>query len=538
MMSRLIQFLRLPWVVLPLVVLLGVLAFAPGQSTIGVTDRDEARFAQASKQMAISGDLIDIRFQDGTRYKKPIGIYWLQSSAANLFDKDQIWSYRIVSLSAAVLAGLALYWALLPLTGTAAARLAALMMPGLFILSIEARLAKTDATLLLVTILTMGALARIWMRAPSGWATRAVFWAGLSAGVLIKGPIIFGPILCCILWLCATKREWRWLGDLSPVKGGLAFLALTLPWFIAITIRSDWAFWGASLGEDFSAKIASGQEEHGAIPGTYILTGILTLWPWAALVPTAVVFAFRNRSERNVAFLIGWLVPFWLVLELVPTKLLHYTLPVYPALLALGALALVTFSPRAIGWLGMSIWVLGAALIAGIGIGLPIMAESAQSYLFVAMFIVAGGIGFWALSCRKTLAPEVLVMALTISAIAMHIGLLSGMLAKTRLVFPSETMRWAIAQHACEGRTLAIAGYHEPSAVFNLGTNLKKLDHDEAWKALSTGEVELAWIEVRDTPSVADAVEVRGFNYNEGREVLMRLYAAPGQPVDAIEGCK
>ncbi|WP_298905367.1 glycosyltransferase family 39 protein [uncultured Aliiroseovarius sp.] len=537
-MSRLIQYLRMPWLVLPLVVLLGVVAFGPGQSTIGVTDRDEARFAQASKQMAISGDLIDIRFQDGTRYKKPVGIYWLQSTTANLFEKDQIWSYRIVSFSAAVLAGLALYWALLPLTGAQAAGPAALMMPGLFILNIEARLAKTDATLLLVIILTMGALARIWMRTPSGWWTRAIFWVGLSAGVLIKGPIIFGPVLCSILWLCATKREWRWLGDLSPMKGGLAFLALTLPWFIAITIKSDWAFWGASLGEDFSAKIASGQEEHGAFPGTYILTGLLTLWPWTVLVPAAAVFAFKNRAERNIAFLIGWLVPFWLVLELVPTKLLHYTLPVYPALIALAALALVTFSARAIGWLGIGIWVLGAALIAVIGIGLPIMAESAQSLLFIATFIVAGGIGFWVFTRRKTLAPELLVTALTVSAVVMHIGLLSGMLAKMRLVFPSESMRWAIAQHRCEGRSLAIAGYHEPSAVFNLGTGLKKLDHDAAWNALSTGAIELAWIDASKLPPVADAIEVRGFNYNEGREVLMRLYAAPDQPVNAIEGCK
>ena len=42
-------------------------------------DRDEARFAQATKQMMETGDYVDIRFQDEVRYKKPVGIYWLQA---------------------------------------------------------------------------------------------------------------------------------------------------------------------------------------------------------------------------------------------------------------------------------------------------------------------------------------------------------------------------------------------------------------------------------------------------------------------------
>ncbi|HKN08015.1 MAG TPA: glycosyl transferase, partial [Pseudomonadota bacterium] len=63
------------------VVLLAVslLAFLPGFFSIPPVDQDEARFAQATKQMVESGDYVDIRFQDEVRYKKPIGIYWLQA---------------------------------------------------------------------------------------------------------------------------------------------------------------------------------------------------------------------------------------------------------------------------------------------------------------------------------------------------------------------------------------------------------------------------------------------------------------------------
>ena len=59
-------------------------AFLPGFFTIPPVDRDEARFAQATKQMIETGDYVDIRFQDESRYKKPVGIYWLQAGVVKL----------------------------------------------------------------------------------------------------------------------------------------------------------------------------------------------------------------------------------------------------------------------------------------------------------------------------------------------------------------------------------------------------------------------------------------------------------------------
>src|SRR6185295_6163220 len=86
-------------------VLVALLNFLPGFFVIPPVDRDEARFAQASKQMVETGDYIDIRYQDEVRYKKPVGIYWLQAGvvkAAGVLGLTQapttIWLYRIPSL--------------------------------------------------------------------------------------------------------------------------------------------------------------------------------------------------------------------------------------------------------------------------------------------------------------------------------------------------------------------------------------------------------------------------------------------------------
>jgi len=158
-------------------VLCALLLFLPGFFTIPPIDRDEARFAQATKQMVESGDYVDIRFQEDVRYKKPVGIYWLQSAtveAASLLKLPRaelrIWVYRLPSLMGAIGAVLMTYWAALGFVTRRAAVLAALMMCASVLLGVEARLAKTDAMLLFCVVAAMGAMARAYV----SWLTTSV----------------------------------------------------------------------------------------------------------------------------------------------------------------------------------------------------------------------------------------------------------------------------------------------------------------------------------------------------------------------------
>jgi 4-amino-4-deoxy-L-arabinose transferase-like glycosyltransferase len=64
--------------------LICLLSFLPGISQIPPVDRDEAYFAQATKQMIETGDYVDIRYQEDVRYRKPVGIHWLQASVVNV----------------------------------------------------------------------------------------------------------------------------------------------------------------------------------------------------------------------------------------------------------------------------------------------------------------------------------------------------------------------------------------------------------------------------------------------------------------------
>src|SRR5208282_999802 len=151
-------------------ILVSLLAFLPGFFQIPPVDRDEAYFAQATKQMIETGDYVDIRYQDDVRYRKPVGIYWLQAavvktaSALGLANAlTTIWLYRVPSLFGAVGAVLATYWCALAFVSQRGAILSALMMAASTMLGVEARLAKTDAVLLFTVVAAMSVLARVYL---------------------------------------------------------------------------------------------------------------------------------------------------------------------------------------------------------------------------------------------------------------------------------------------------------------------------------------------------------------------------------------
>jgi hypothetical protein len=129
-----------------------LLLFLPGFFNIPPIDRDEARFAQATKQMVESGDFIDIRFQNDVRYKKPVGIYWMQAAVVETASalglpraEVRVWLYRVPSLIGAIGAVLLTYWTALAFVTRRGAILAGLIMCSSVLLGAEARLAKTDA---------------------------------------------------------------------------------------------------------------------------------------------------------------------------------------------------------------------------------------------------------------------------------------------------------------------------------------------------------------------------------------------------------
>ena len=520
--------------------LLAFLSFGVGLAELPVQDRDEARFAQAARQMAATVDLIDIRFLDQPRHNKPALIYWLQTAAIRMTGADgatPIWVHRLPSYLAGVLSALALVWAVRPMVGRRAALLAGVMCATIYMLHAEARTAKTDAALLLSVILAMGALGRVWLDRTKGWLIPAVFWTALAAGFLLKGPMVALPVLGSIAWCGWQARSLRWLGGLRPLPGLAWFLLLSAPWFIAITIVTEGAFWAGSVGGDLSDKITAAGEHSGSPPGLYLLTTWFTFWPWTLLLPLGLVYGWVTRQKAETAFLLGWLVPGWIVFEAVPVKLIHYTLPLYPALLALCAAALLQLAEgkRFRGWpawIGSVGFALGAVLFAALMVGLPVVNGPGLHGPSVAGAVATLTLSALALFAFWTGRSLPGMAALAVAGIAMGWTLTAATLPAARDLWIAPMLAEAMDAHACFEGPVSLVGFQEPSAAFLLGGDVRMDSREDALAYLSEGAARAAWIQMDagDPAGVPGVTQVTGTNSANFREVTLRLWVSPGIP--------
>src|SRR5215217_4655802 len=123
--------------------LICLLAWLPGFFTLPPLDRDESRFAQATKQMLETGDFINIKLGDQVRYEKPVGIYWLQAASAAVFGSgalNQIWTYRVPSMLGALAAVAATFMLVRLFAGVEAAFMAGLLLGMSVLLMSEAKI--------------------------------------------------------------------------------------------------------------------------------------------------------------------------------------------------------------------------------------------------------------------------------------------------------------------------------------------------------------------------------------------------------------
>jgi 4-amino-4-deoxy-L-arabinose transferase-like glycosyltransferase len=535
-----------PWVLLAL---LCIALYSPGIASIPPLDRDEARFAQATRQMLETGDFVRIRFQDESRNKKPVGIHWLQATSVSLLSTAEataLWPYRLPSLLGATAAVLLLFGFGRNLVGAEAALLGAALLASSLILVVEAHLAKTDAVLLACVVAAQVALAETWRRARAGDRVpariAATFWVAQGIGALVKGPI---PALVAALTmaaLAASGREWRWLRALRWHWGVPLTLAILLPWLVAIQLATGGAFLADAVGNDMLGKVAGAQEAHGAPPGTYLALVFITFWPGSLLLLPAGVFAWRQRADTAVRFLLAWAVPAWLLLELVPTKLPHYVLPLYPALALLVGRAIVldVKPPKAASIVGFIIWAaVSLALAAGIFAAPMMLGPHAPGSLAAALIPSAAILAMLVLSLRRSFDPAPIdALRCALLAVLVFVPVFAAVLPHLDRMWLSRGAARLVADAANQrGAPVDSVGFTEPSLVFLLGTATRFVSADEAAADVAGGRLALIGSldqEAFERSTSARGIvprplgRVEGINYSNGRRMALTLYGGPG----------
>jgi 4-amino-4-deoxy-L-arabinose transferase-like glycosyltransferase len=404
--------------------------------------------------------------------------------------------------------------------------------------------------LLLTTVAAMGAMARAYLgeRRPvpsgiGGWAMPAMFWTALAAGVLLKGPLIAMFVGLTILALAVTDRSVRWLAALRPIPGVIWLCVLVLPWFLAIMSKAGSTFFAESVGHDLMGKVISVQEAHGAPPGFYFVLFWVTFWPGATLAGMAVPSIWAVRREKGAKFLLAWIVPAWIVLELVITKLPHYVLPLYPAIAILLAgvvdsqiLARQRWLVRGIGW-----WFVLPVLL-GTGTIVLVVVFQRQLGLLAWPFAAAAMIfGLWAWRLYAADGAEHSLLRAMAASILVAIGTYAFIMPSMTAAFPSPSLVRIVRDSECKNPLVAAAGYEEPSLVFLAGTDTKLVDGTDAAEFLRGGSCRFALIEARHERAFlrrAEAIGLRyspperfeGFNYSIGRAASIAVYRSEGAP--------
>lgn len=546
------DFLRRAPVAALLVV--AVLAWLPGFFTLPPLDRDESRFAQATKQMLETGDFVAIRLGDQARDQKPIGIYWLQAAStaalnpltAHPAPRNTIWTYRVPSAIGGFAAIVLLFAMVRGVAGIEAGFAAALLMGLTVLLWSEAKIAKTDAVLLATILGGQLVLLRTYLSAhaqapPPSWIAVLLGWAAFGFGILVKGPVIVFVCGATALVLALWDRRAGWLLRLRPLAGLAVTLVIVAPWAIAIGIATHGAFFANSLGGDFAAKLVGGREAHGMPPGYFTLLAPATFWPATLVLLPGIVFGVRHRHEPAVRFLLAWAAITWLVFEMVPTKLPHYILPAYPALAALGGLWLTragsaqTRGERIALYASPVLFALVGLALAGALLWAPGRFGSGAPLWTV--FVVAAGamavVAAGALMIRARRFEAVAAAAL--AAVLFYSAAGYGAVPVMDDLKVSPQIAQAVARFRQPGDPpVVIAGYAEPSARFLLGTKTRLTIGAKAG-ALAAREGGLVVVEGRDETAFETALAkggghgealdvIDGLNYSNGRRVRLTVY--------------
>lgn len=325
-----------------------------GTWTLPMIDRDEPRFAEASREMRQRQDYVVPYFNNQYRFDKPPFTYWTQVASFAVFGENDF-AARLPSVIAAALTSVCLFaWG----SKIGRSRLGwwSAIIFGLCLQTfVHAKAAVADMWLVLFMTLAHWAGWKLlsWEQTPNtehqtpntelertltAWRWWGLFYGSLTLAFLTKGPIGLAPIGTVVLFAFVSARR-EVLGRFALVPGLLLLIMLTALWGVPAYLRTNGEFLRVGIGRHVIGRSVGAMEGHGgssaliylALLPFYFVTVFLSFFPWSMRLPWLTKTLWRQRDELDRYLICGIGVIFG-VFTLVATKLPHYTLPAFPLL--------------------------------------------------------------------------------------------------------------------------------------------------------------------------------------------------------------
>jgi 4-amino-4-deoxy-L-arabinose transferase-like glycosyltransferase len=298
---------------------------------ISLWDSDEAAYAGFAQQMLDSGDWVTPHYQWSRIHRKPPLHFWTIAVSFRMLGANEF-ALRLPSVLAVWLTCASLWWFGRRLFGEDRAAWAAMILASSLGIQLLAKVALTDATLLLFQTTAVLGLLRYIDRPHVRWLL--MLWASVALGVLVKGP----PVLILIGGL------WAWLLAFHPRRRNLIG---THPWLflpVALLPAGAWMYlsWArdegrllAFLYEWYVARRVGGDVlGQTGPPGYHLVVLLISFAAWMPFLWMAIgerIRTWRHPLSPNQIAVTGWLVFGWLFFELMSSKSPSYALAAHPA---------------------------------------------------------------------------------------------------------------------------------------------------------------------------------------------------------------
>jgi 4-amino-4-deoxy-L-arabinose transferase-like glycosyltransferase len=359
--------------------LIGGIGYVWNLGSVGLIDETEPLFAEASRQMFVTGDWITPFFNGETRFDKPALIYWCQAIAYAIVGVNE-WAVRLPSAIAAMaVVSLGFYtvqWYLAQqdtaeevsrpqrryLTAAIAAAVMALN-PEMIVWG------RTGVSDMLLTGCIASALLCFFLgyAAKSGTGEKVshspipnkwylACYVLIAGAILTKGPVgIVLPGLVILAFLLYIGKLRQVLGEMRPLIGLLIICGLSVPWYLLVIWRNGGNYINSFFGYHNVERFTEVVNGHSAPWFFYFVVVLLGFAPYSVYLPVAMArlkfwqrsqWRSQERFQQLGLFACIWFICVFGFFTIAVTKLPSYVLPLMPAAAILIALLWSEYFPK------------------------------------------------------------------------------------------------------------------------------------------------------------------------------------------------
>ncbi|MCB4807492.1 glycosyltransferase family 39 protein [Tamlana sp. 62-3] len=301
---------------------------------------DEAKNAEAAREMLSNGNFITPYFNNILRTDKPPLHYFFMILSYKIFGVNAFAARFFSGVFGALTMATSYHFVKKNTNKTNALVYILILWSSVFFVQ-EFHLSVPDPYL--IFFISAGLWCFYNFQVSNNKTSLWLFYVCLAFGVLAKGPVAIAlPGLICLIFIIATKQfSINGIFKYKPILGLLIILIIALPWYILVHIKTNGAWTQGFFIDHNINRFGSKMEGHG---GIFLITWafvLLGLMPFSFFIINAIKNAYFNRKNTLTLFALIVSSVFIVFFSISGTKLPNYTMPCYPFLAFLISLYLV-----------------------------------------------------------------------------------------------------------------------------------------------------------------------------------------------------